>query len=128
MLLVGVELKFVPVNVTTVPTGPLDGVKLVMVGNPAAPTIKFVALCTVIQFTVTSIFPVVVPEGTVVVMSVAVLAVTIAVLLLKNFTMLLAGVVLKFVPVMVTGVPIGPEAGEKEMIVGAGGTVPGISF
>ena len=32
--------------------------------------------------------------------------------------MLLAGVVLKFVPVMVTVVPMGPEGGVKEVMVG----------
>ena len=32
--------------------------------------------------------------------------------------MLLEAVVLKFVPVMVTEVPIGPEVGEKEEMVG----------
>jgi hypothetical protein len=32
--------------------------------------------------------------------------------------MLVAAVVLKFVPVMVTDVPMGPEVGEKEVIVG----------
>ena len=30
----------------------------------------------------------------------------------------MAGVVLKFVPLMVTVVPIGPDAGEKELMVG----------
>ena len=33
-------------------------------------------------------------------------------------TILFAGVVLKLVPVIVTDVPTGPEAGEKELIVG----------
>ena len=128
VLLPGVALKFVPVMVTVVPIGPVVGVKKVMVGSVGAPTVKSVALCTVTQFTVTEIFPVIVPAGTVVVMLVAVLAVTVAVWLLKNFTTLLAGVVLKFVPVMVTDVPIGPETGENEVMVGDGIAVPILSF
>ena len=67
--------------------------------------------------TVTDITPVVAPAGTVVVILVAVLAVTNAVVPL-NITMLLAGVVLKFVPVMVTTVPMGPLVGLKEVMVG----------
>ena len=47
----------------------------------------------------------------------AVAAVTVAAVAPKN-TMLLAAVVLKFVPVMVTEVPTGPEAGEKLEIPG----------
>ena len=35
-----------------------------------------------------------------------------------NQTMLSEGVVLKFVPVIVTGVPTGPEVGVKEVIEG----------
>ena len=50
-------------------------------------------------------------------MLVAVLAVTTAVVPL-NFTMLLAGVKSKFVPVIVTEVPIGPLVGVKLVIVG----------
>ena len=68
--------------------------------------------------TVTVIVPVVAPTGTDVVMLVAVLAVTTAVVPL-NFTMLLAGVKSKFVPVIVTEVPIGPLVGVKLVIVGA---------
>jgi len=118
VLFTGVALKFVPVIVTTVAAGPLAGVKLVIVGNVAAPTTKSVALVAVRQFTVTEILPVIAPLGTVVVMLVVVLAVTTAVLSLKNFTTLFAGLVLKFVPVMVTDAPIAPEAGLKDVIVG----------
>ena len=66
----------------------------------------------------TDILPVIVPVGTVVVILVAVLAVTVAVLLLKNVTVLFAGIVLKFVPEIVIGVPIAPEEGVKEAMVG----------
>lgn len=68
--------------------------------------------------TVTSINPVVVPAGTWVMMLVMVLADTPAVRPL-NLTRLLAGMLLKLVPVMVTVVPMGPLAGEKEVIEGA---------
>ena len=62
------------------------------------------------------------PAGTVTVSCVAVAAVTVALVPPKK-TMLLAGVGLKFVPVMVTVVPMGPEVGVKKLIVGtdAGG-------
>ena len=38
------------------------------------------------------------------------------------------GVELKFVPVIVTSVPIGPVSGVKEVMVGAGIAVPRLSF
>jgi hypothetical protein len=61
--------------------------------------------------------------GTVVVMLVAVLAVATAVVPL-NLTILFAGVVLKLVPVIVTVVPITPEVGVNEVMLGTGvGTV-----
>ena len=67
------------------------------------------------------------PVGTVTVRLVEVLAVTVAVLLLKNFTTLFAGVVLKLVPVIVTDVPMGPDAGENAVMVGEG-VAPSESF
>ncbi len=126
VLLAGVVLKFVPVIVTVVPTGPLEGVNEVMVGSAAAVTTKSSALVTVVQFTVTDILPVLAPAGTEVVMLVAVLAVTVAVMLLKNLTPLFAGVALKPVPVMVTVVPTGPVAGVNEVMDGL--AVPCLSF
>lgn len=80
-------------------------------------TVKLVALVAVFPPTVTVIFPVVAPAGTVVVILVVVLAETTAVVPL-NFTVLLAGVALKFVPVMVTLVPTGPLEGVKLVMVG----------
>ena len=115
MLLAGVALKLVPLIVTVVPIGPLAGVNDIMIGGRG--TTKFVALVTVLQPMVTSIGPVVAPAGTVVVILVEVLAVTTAVVSL-NFTMLFAGVGSKLVPVMVTELPIAPEVGAKEVIVG----------
>lgn len=72
--------------------------------------------------TVTEIVPVVAPTGTVVVIVVDVLAVTMAVVPLK-LTVLLAGVRSKFVPVIVTVVPMGPEAGVKAVMVGTAAKV-----
>lgn len=83
----------------------------------AVVTVKLVALVAVFPPTVTVIFPVVAPAGTVVVILVVVLAETTAVVPL-NFTVLLAGVALKFVPVMVTLVPTGPLEGVKLVMVG----------
>ena len=78
MLLAGVALKFVPVMVTVVPIGPEAGVKLVMIGGEVVVTVKSLALVAVFPATVTVIFPVVAPEGTLQVIDVAVLAVTTA--------------------------------------------------
>src|SRR5687767_11632418 len=61
--------------------------------------------------------PVVAPVGTVVVIEVEELANTTAIVPLK-LTVLLAGVVLKLVPVIVTVVPTGPDAGVKAVMVG----------
>lgn len=109
-------LKFVPVMVTVVPTGPEVGVNEVIVGAGVV-TVKLLVLVAVLPATVTEIVPVVAPMGTVVAIEVAVLAVTTAVVPL-NLTVLLAGVVLKFVPVMVSVVPTKPEAGVKLVMMG----------
>ena len=57
-------VKFVPLIVTLVPTGPLVGVKLVIVGALAL-TVKLVALVAVPAGVVTLTGPVVAPAGTV---------------------------------------------------------------
>ena len=57
-------LRFVPLIVTLVPTGPLVGVKLVIVG-PAAVTVNALALVAVPAGVVTLIDPVVAFAGTV---------------------------------------------------------------
>ena len=56
-------VKFVPVIVTLVPTGPLAGVTLVIVG--AGMTVKLVALVAMPPGVVTLTGPVVAPAGTV---------------------------------------------------------------
>ena len=56
-------VKFVPLIVTPAPTGPLVGVKLVIVG--AGTTVKVLALVAVPPAVVTLSVPVVAPAGTV---------------------------------------------------------------
>ncbi len=56
-------VRFVPVITTLVPTGPLVGLKLVIVGAPI--TVKLLALVAVPPGVVAAIGPVVAPEGTV---------------------------------------------------------------
>jgi hypothetical protein len=62
-------VRFVPVMVTLVPTGPLVGVKDVIVGP--ATTVKSVALAAAPPVVVTCMGPVVAPTGTVAVICVA---------------------------------------------------------
>ena len=57
-------LKFVPLICTLVPTGPLVGAKLVIVGGLAV-TVKLLALVAVPPPVVTPMGPVPAPEGTV---------------------------------------------------------------
>ena len=57
-------VKFVPLIVTLVPTGPLAGEKLVIVGALAV-TVNAVALVAVPPGVVTAMGPVVAPAGTV---------------------------------------------------------------
>ena len=111
-------LRFVPVIVTAVPAGPLDGAKLVIVGEETvAVTVKFddeVAFPTEV---VTEIFPVVAPLGTVAVIWVALFAVKVAPVPLNET----ADTPFRFVPVTTTLVPTGPLAGRNEETVGKAG-------
>src|SRR5436190_339107 len=106
-------VKLVPLMVTLVPTGPLAGVKLVIVGGLMT-SVNALALVAVPLGVVTPISPVVVPAGTVVCMAVAEVTVKLALTVL-NVTPV-APVLL--VPLMVTLVPTGPLAGVKLVIVG----------
>ena len=81
--------------------------------------VKLVALVPTPVPTVTVIGPVIAAAGTGTVILVAVAADGTA-SIPPNFTMLLASVVLKFVPVIVTTVPIPPVAGMKLAIAGGG--------
>lgn len=105
--------KFVPVIVTVEPTGPLAGVKPVIVGVPV--TTKSAALVPVPFPFVTVILPVVAPVGTVVVIWESELTVNGA-FTPSNFTVI---VPVKSSPVMITVVPTGPLDGVNEEIVGA---------
>src|SRR5438309_8576365 len=107
-------LKLVPLIVTTVPTAPLVGVKLVIVGALAV-TVKLLLLVAVPPGVVTPIGPLVAPLGTVAVIEVAELTLKAALTPLKATA--LAPV--KLVPLMLTLVPTGPLAGVKLLIVGA---------
>jgi hypothetical protein len=110
-------VKFVPLIVTLLPTAPLVGVKLVIVGAEAEVTVKLFALVAAPPGVVTFRGPVVAPAGTVAWIAVAEVTVKLA------FTPLNVTAVapLKFVPLIVTLVPTGPLAGVKPVIVG---TVP----
>src|SRR6266480_2841072 len=105
-------LKLVPLIVTLVPTGPLLGVKLVIVGGLI--TVKLLALLAVPSGVVTLIGPLVAPAGTVVVIAVAELTVKLALVPLNST----AVAPVKLVPLMVTLVPTGPLLGVKLEIVG----------
>jgi len=110
--------RFVPVIVTAVPAGPLDGAKLVIVGEETvAVTVKFDVEVAFPTEVVTAIFPVVAPVGTVAVIWVALFAVKVAVVPLKET----ADVPFRFVPVTTTLVPTGPLAGRNEETVGTAG-------
>ena len=115
VLFAGTALKLVPVIVTAVPDGPYAGVKLVIVGGVV--TVKLLALVAVCDPTLIVIGPVLAPGGTLAVSCVIDAAVTVAVMPL-NFTVLLAAIGLKNVPLRVTGVPMGPDDGEKSVIEG----------
>src|SRR5678815_5655439 len=111
--------KFVRVIVTEVPTGPEVGDRLVMLG--AAPTVK-VTPFEATPPTVTTTLPVVAPLGTGTAIDVALQLVGVAVVPL-NVTVLVPCVAPKFVPVIVTEVPTGPEVGDRLVMLGAAPTV-----
>src|SRR5690242_7648960 len=87
-------------------------------GHPPKPvvTVKFTPLLATPE-TVTTTFPLLAPAGTAATMVVEFQLVGIAATVL-NVT--LPGAAPKFMPVIVTEVPTGPELGDKPVIVGAG--------
>ncbi len=107
-------VRFAPVIVTVVPTGPLAGEKLVIDGGGI--TVKLDALMAVPPAVVTLIVPVVAPDGTVAVICVSELTVKLDALVPLKFT---AVAPVNAAPVMVTLVPIAPLVGEKLEIEGA---------
>lgn len=120
VLLPCVGPKFVPVMVTEVPTGPLDGLKLLSTGLEVTVKVSWL-LPTVPTTTYTRSFPIGVPVGTGTEMLVALQLVGVVAGPLMNMTLLVLCVAPKFVPVIVTRVPAGPEVGFKaEMFGGLG--------
>lgn len=113
-----VALKLFPVIVTVVPTAPLAGLKLVIVGKREV-TVKLEADVAVLEPTATVMTPLVAPEGMVTTNCVDVADETEADIPL-NFTVFDDAVVLKLVPVIVTVDPSVPVAGLKLAIVGTG--------
>jgi hypothetical protein len=109
---------------TTVPTGPEVGVKDVMVAQVAA-TVKSAVLVAAAPTGVSTLtFPVVAPVGTIAVIDVALVAkVEVAVVVLNLTKPALSEASRRFVPVIVTDVPAGPQVGVNEVMVGA--QVPG---
>src|SRR5882672_5806469 len=110
-------VKFVPLIVTLVPTGPLVGAKLVIVGGST--TVNALLLIAVPPAVVTLIGPVVTPAGTVARIAVAEVTVKRALTELKVTEV----APVKFVPLMVKLVPTGPLVGAKLAIVGGSTTV-----
>src|SRR6058998_2503886 len=107
-------LRLLPVIVTVVPTGPLVGLKELILGGPAV-TVKALLLPPVPAAVLTLIGPVVAPLGTVAVIWVFEFTVKLAAMPLK--VTVVAPV--KWFPPIVTVVPTGPLVGLKELIVGA---------
>jgi hypothetical protein len=109
--------KFVPVIVTGAPTAAVAGntLRMLGVGNTvnAAP-----ALAT--PLTVTTTLPVVAPGGTGTTIDVVLQLVGVAGMPL-NVTVLVPWVAPKFVPVIVTVVPTALDAGDRLVMLGAGG-------
>ena len=105
-------LKLTPLMVTTVPIGPLVGLKLVMIGRTV--TVKLPVVGPVPAAVVTVMRPVVVPVGTVAVICVAEFT-TNAALVPLNFT---EEAPVKLAPVMTTLAPIAALAGENPAMEG----------
>jgi hypothetical protein len=111
-------VKQAPVIVTTVPAEPLVGAKLAIVGSSEAVTEKLVVVLTVPSVSVTSIGPVVAVAGTVAVICVFESTVNVAATLLNVTLDTGLGASSNPLPVIVTAVPAGPQAGLNDVIVG----------
>ena len=116
-----------PVMVTTVPTLPLVGVKLLMHGPEPVDTLKLVVLVAVPSESVTAMGPLVAPARTVAVICVFELTVKVVAAVPLNVTADAGlGASWNPVPVMMTCVPTGPHVGLKDVIVGAAANAGGI--
>ncbi len=106
--------RFVPLIVTDVPTGPLDGLKLEIVGGVPAPvTRKFVELTSLPAGVVTLMRPVVAPTGTLVVICVSRFVANTAAVPWNSTEV----APVNPEPVSVTLVPGGPPVGLNETIL-----------
>src|SRR5437660_1771541 len=101
---------------TCVPTGPLPGVKLVIVGGCAGTTVKLARLRAPPPAAATPIRPLMAPGGTVTVICVGELGVKLEAGTPLKAT---ADTLTKLVPVITTCEPTGPLAGAKPVMVGA---------
>lgn len=109
--------KFAPEIMTEVPTGPLAGLKLVIVGGKV--TVNSTPLLAT-ALTVTTTFPVVAPLGTDTEILVSVHPASVTAVPL-NVTVLVPCDAPKFVPLIVTEIPTGPKLGLKAVMLGGGG-------
>ena len=116
-----VDPKLLPLMVTAVATGPLDGERLVSVGVGVADTVNGRALLARPP-TVTTTLPEVAPAGTGTTMLLADHVVGVAAVPL-NATVLVPCVEPKLLPLMVTAVATAPLDGERLVSVGATVTV-----
>jgi len=108
-------VRLAPVMVTVVPIGPEVGANEVIAGEDAV-TVNCAELVAIPPDVINEIFPVVVPTVTMAFSIVAETGVIDFATVPLNFT---HETPVKFVPVIVTDVPTGPEAGVKEAIEGA---------
>jgi hypothetical protein len=111
--------KFEPLIVTEVPTSPADGDRPLIDGRWITVNGEPLLLVPV---TVTTTFPVVAPVGTGTTIEAALQLVGVAAVPLK-LTVLLPWLAPKFEPLIVTDVPITPDAGDKLLIAGSWVTV-----
>ena len=110
--------------VTEVPTGPEVGDRLLMPGV----TVKLTPLLA-LPFTTTSSGPDLAPLGTVTVMLLSLQLLAVATTPGAPITTSLDPWLLpKFEPLIVTGLPTGPEVGDKLLITGAGAGVPTVKL
>jgi hypothetical protein len=113
-----IDPKFVPMIITEDATAPEVGDKLVTLG--VGRTVNNIPALETL-FTATTTLPVIAPFGTGTVMLVALQLLGVAVVPLK-VNVLVPCVDPKFVPVIVIGVPTGPDVGDKLVMLGVGRT------
>jgi hypothetical protein len=111
--------RFAPAIVTAAPTGPEAGFKLLMLGGTA--TVNATPLLARLP-TITTTFPVAAPAGTGAMIVVVFQLVGVAAMPL-NVTALVPCVAPKFAPVIVIGIPTGPDAGFRLVMLGGTATV-----